>query len=135
MDTTGDGRLQPHELAAVFTLFQVGKDKDRFTFLFHCLDLDGSGKVNQKYTQKNLCVILFISHAFHFFLIAIVRFSICACVFGCFLYCVRQIWLLKNTLTGKKQQKYMQYEKKKQKNLCEYDNIHMHTKNMKGGQK
>ena len=45
MDWNSNGRLEPAELAATFTLFQVGTELQRYKFLFHCLDLDESRTV------------------------------------------------------------------------------------------
>eukprot|EP01083_Nonionella_stella_P030741 84224_1 len=48
MDWNHNGRLEPAELAATFTLFQVGSDVQRFKFLFRCLDLDRSRTVDKQ---------------------------------------------------------------------------------------
>ena len=46
MDWNNNGKLEPAELAATFTLFQVGPEITRYKFLFHCLDLDESKSVS-----------------------------------------------------------------------------------------
>ena len=45
MDWNNNGKLEPAELAATFTLFNVGSEITRYKFLFHCLDLDESKSV------------------------------------------------------------------------------------------
>eukprot|EP00483_Globobulimina_turgida_P007470 UN07484 len=45
MDWNNNGKLTKYEVAALFTLFNVGTEVERFKFLFNCLDLDQSGSV------------------------------------------------------------------------------------------
>eukprot|EP01083_Nonionella_stella_P198254 728045_1 len=47
MDWNNNGKLEPVELAATFTLFQVGNETQRYKFLFMCLDLDMSRTVDK----------------------------------------------------------------------------------------
>jgi Ca2+-binding EF-hand superfamily protein len=57
-DWNGNGKLEPPELAAAFTLFQVGTPLERYRFLFHCLDLDQSKSVDKQEFRAFLTVLL-----------------------------------------------------------------------------
>eukprot|EP00484_Ammonia_sp_Unknown_P014813 CAMPEP_0197073418 /NCGR_PEP_ID=MMETSP1384-20130603/210598_1 /TAXON_ID=29189 /ORGANISM="Ammonia sp." /LENGTH=287 /DNA_ID=CAMNT_0042512255 /DNA_START=36 /DNA_END=899 /DNA_ORIENTATION=+ len=58
MDWNNNGRLTKYEVAALFTLFNVGSDDERYKFLFECLDLDQSGFVNQNEFREILVCLL-----------------------------------------------------------------------------
>jgi len=58
MDWNNNGRLDPAELAATFTLFQVGKPVTRYKFLFRCLDLDESQTVDKNEFRAFLTALL-----------------------------------------------------------------------------
>eukprot|EP01084_Bolivina_argentea_P284260 487124_1 len=58
MDWDNNGKLDPAELAATFTLFQVGSEIQRYKFLFHCLDLDESRTVDKQEFRSFLTALL-----------------------------------------------------------------------------
>jgi len=58
MDWNGNGRLDPVELASTFTLFNVGTLKERYEFLFRCIDLDDSNTVDKTEFRNFLTSLL-----------------------------------------------------------------------------
>eukprot|EP01084_Bolivina_argentea_P229391 387183_1 len=58
MDSNRDGILQPSEIMAVLTMFQIGRPIQRFKFLFRCLDLDGGGTVDKSEFRATLTAVL-----------------------------------------------------------------------------
>eukprot|EP00483_Globobulimina_turgida_P009035 UN09053 len=58
MDWNKNGKLTKYEVAALFTLFNVGTDVERYKFLFNCLDLDQSGSVYKDEFREILTCLL-----------------------------------------------------------------------------
>eukprot|EP01083_Nonionella_stella_P209564 759538_1 len=58
MDWNHNGKLTKYEVAALFTLFNVGTDVERYKFLFNCLDLDRSGTVYKDEFRQILTCLL-----------------------------------------------------------------------------
>lgn len=58
MDWNHNGKLTKYEVAALFTLFNVGTDVERYKFLFECLDLDQSGNVKKDEFREILTCLL-----------------------------------------------------------------------------
>jgi len=58
VDWNENEKLTKYEIAALFTLFNVGTDVERYQFLFHCLDLDQSGTVyKEEFKEILTCLI------------------------------------------------------------------------------
>jgi len=58
MDWNENGKLTKYEVAALFTLFNVGSDVERYKFLFECLDLNQSGTVYKDEFRQILTCLL-----------------------------------------------------------------------------
>eukprot|EP01084_Bolivina_argentea_P303033 523137_1 len=58
MDWDNNDRLTQYEVAALFTLFNVGSDEERYKFLFKCLDLNESGSVQKDEFREILTSLL-----------------------------------------------------------------------------
>mmetsp|Transcript_73584 Transcript_73584/g.66219 ORF Transcript_73584/g.66219 Transcript_73584/m.66219 type:complete len:288 (+) Transcript_73584:81-944(+) len=58
VDWNENGKLTKYEVAALFTLFNVGTDVERYQFLFQCLDLDQSGTVKKDEFREILTCLL-----------------------------------------------------------------------------
>jgi len=62
MDWDHTGTLEPHEVGAVFTLFESSEVHDdkisHFRFLFRCMDLDCTGSVSRDTFRKMLTAML-----------------------------------------------------------------------------
>lgn len=65
MDWNGNGLLEPHEVSAVLTLLQSGTEKEKYEFLFYCIDLDHSGKVDKQEMRQMVRALLQARYHIH----------------------------------------------------------------------
>jgi len=62
IDSNGDGKLKAYELSAVISLLRNGDMKQRFDFLFECMDLDKNGVIEKLELQHFLATLFQIHY-------------------------------------------------------------------------